>query len=672
MKAKTVQSGVMHVAVVGTVIMILCLVLYYIFQQQQLKSVESIAKNDRELLIDRVMLVTSLQYTNIIHDNSAWDECYQAMQDGDKEWLDANIGYMVEGYEAADVALFSTQGKRVYEKKADGYTKTKFFPFEGEKLPNLFYENSFPTFYMQHGHDIYVYYGAGLVSAADINARSETPRGYMFFVKQISEDDIRDYKRALGRMDVGLVLSRMEVEMAEENLAPKHVVSRELTDYRGIPAAYMYFAYSDAMSKQFERFIPIFIIVSLLCLGILLSILLYVDRKITKPLARIDASFKSGKADDILPLKKEVNEFGVISQMMEEFFVQKDNLNKMNIELQTRQEEILVQNETLQQQKEEILVQNETLQQQKEEILVQNENMQMMNEQLQFINENLEKQKEKISTQATDLEEKNNELTTINTQITQAHEQLTAGVTYASRLQTAMLDAVAPNNEIFKSVFTIYHPKNIVGGDFYFAKKVGTKVIAALGDCTGHGVPGAILASMGISFLNQLIISAGNDLMPDLILNRLREEITRALGLDQEGGLRSDGMDIALLIYDTTYRSGYFAGAQRPLILVRDNEIYTIKGDPMPIGRFVKNEQFSCIPIRLQKNDKVYLFSDGCTDQVGGDKKRKLMAKNFKAKLLEYSSLEMSKQKEELENFLEQWRGENPRTDDVSLLAFEI
>ena len=160
--------------------------------------------------------------------------------------------------------------------------------------------------------------------------------------------------------------------------------------------------------------------------------------------------------------------------------------------------------------------------------------------------------------------------------------------------------------------------------------------------------------------------------MPDLILNRLREEITRALGLDQEGGLRSDGMDIALLIYDTTYRSGYFAGAQRPLILVRDNEIYTIKGDPMPIGRFVKNEQFSCIPIRLQKNDKVYLFSDGCTDQVGGDKKRKLMAKNFKAKLLEYSSLEMSKQKEELENFLEQWRGENPRTDDVSLLAFEI
>ncbi len=658
MKAKTVQKGVMRVAIIGLATMLLCLVLYYIYQYRQLKVVEQLSKNDRELLIDRVLLVTSRQYTNVIHDNSAWDECYEAMQNGDEQWLDSNIGYMLESYESADVALFSVDGKRKYEKKADGYGKTKFYPFEGERLTHLFYENSFPCFYLQHNNEIYVYYGATLVSAADINSRAETPRGYMFLVKKISEDDLRDYRRALGRMDVGLVISRMEVEMAEQKLAPKKVICRELNDYREIPTGYMYFAYNDPLSRQFERFIPIFLLVSLLCVGVLLAILYYVKLKITKPLAKIDASFKSGKADDIKSLKTETNEFGVISKMMEDFFTQKNNLDKLNTELQTRQEEILVQ--------------NETLQQQKEEILVQNENMQMLNEQLQFINENLEKQKVKIENQAATLEEKNNELTAKNTEITQAHEQLTAGVTYASRLQNAMLQAVSPDKNIFKDFFTIYHPKNIVGGDFYYAKKIGTKVIAALGDCTGHGVPGAIIASMGISFINQLIASQENEPMPDLILNRLREEITKALGLDQEGGLRSDGMDIALLIYDTTYRSGYFAGAQRPLVMVRDNELYTIKGDSMPIGRFVKNENFSCIPIRLQKGDRIYLFSDGCTDQVGGDKKRKLMAKNFKTKLLEYSSLSMSQQKENLEKFLDEWRGDNQRTDDVSLLAFEI
>ncbi len=304
-------------------------------------------------------------------------------------------------------------------------------------------------------------------------------------------------------------------------------------------------------------------------------------------------------------------------------------------------------------------MQNEALQQQKEEILVQSENVNMLNEELRTINDDLAAQKLLLEMR--------------NHEITAANNQLTSGINYASRLQSAMVQAVAPNYSIFRNYFVIYHPKDIVGGDFYFAKKVNNLIIAAMGDCTGHGVPGAILASMGLSFLNELINDhKGSDILPGEILDELRKKVTSALGLDQDGQLRNDGMDIALLIYDATTGLGHYAGAQRPMVLVRDNTIQTIKGDSMPIGHFILDKKFSTVTIQLQTNDKIYLYSDGCTDQNGGEFNRKIMSKNFKDKILEFSTMPFEKQKGALEKFIFDWKGDKMQTDDITLLAFEI
>jgi len=297
-------------------------------------------------------------------------------------------------------------------------------------------------------------------------------------------------------------------------------------------------------------------------------------------------------------------------------------------------------------------VQNEMLQQQKEEISAQHENVLMLNEELSAINEDLAEQKKEVQ---------------------EAHDQLTSGITYASRLQSAMLQAVEPTNEMFKDFCVVYYPRNIVGGDFYFTRKMGDTIVACLGDCTGHGVPGAMLASMGISFLTQLLLQYGsNELMPDEILSHLKDKVSSALGLDQEGEQRTDGMDVALLIYNKVTRNGYFSGAHRPMVMIRDGEVFTIKGDNIPIGHFRKEGKFTPVSINFQPGDKVYLFSDGCSDQTGGDQKRRLMIQNFRAKLLEFSPMPFAEQKKAIEDLIFGWKGDLQQTDDISLLGFEV
>ena len=326
----------------------------------------------------------------------------------------------------------------------------------------------------------------------------------------------------------------------------------------------------------------------------------------------------------------------MISKMMEVFFTQKDNLARLNADLK--------------QSREEMMVQNEMLKQQKEEISAQHENVLMLNEELSAINEDLAEQKKEVQT---------------------AHDQLTSGITYASRLQSAMLQAVEPTNEMFKDFCVVYYPRNIVGGDFYFTRKMGDTIVACLGDCTGHGVPGAMLASMGISFLTQLLLQYGsNELMPDEILSHLKDKVSS--GLDQEGEQRTDGMDVALLIYNKVTRNGYFSGAHRPMVMIRDGEVFTIKGDNIPIGHFRKEGKFTPVSINFQPGDKVYLFSDGCSDQTGGDQKRRLMIQNFRAKLLEFSPMPFAEQKKAIEDLIFGWKGDLQQTDDISLLGFEV
>ena len=629
----------MKVSVIGVAVMVSCLVFYYIMQLRQQHDIEQLAQGDRTILANRILDVYSKQYSNIVRDNSAWDEFIASFINGtNEEWLLNNIGYMLENYNSTCVCVFDTTGAVAYQRKVEDSQDIEFYDFGGKSVVELMGDKHFIDFYQRIGNVLYEYHGAAIVSASDMITRQEKAKGYLFMVKKISYELLSEYQNAIGNAETGLVFSKDEIKNTEDIAFPNYLIIKEMKDYNQQTIAYLYFVFKNSLVGMFKRFIPIFLLVSLMCLLITIAIMRYSTVKITRPLKNIAESFDTGKTDKILPLKKETNEFGVISEMMEEFFIQKDNLVTLHTELQ--------------QSREEVMVQNETLQQQKEEISTQHENVLMLNEELSAINEDLAAQKKEVQ---------------------EAHDQLTSGITYASRLQSAMLQAVEPEPDMFKDFCIVYYPKHIVSGDFYFTRKIGDTIIACLGDCTGHGVPGAMLASMGISFLTQLLLQYGeHELMPNEILSHLKDKVSSALGLDQEGEQRTDGMDVALLIYNKVSRNGYFSGAHRPMVMVRDGEIFTIKGDNIPIGHFRKEGTFTPVNINFQPGDKVYLFSDGCSDQTGGDQKRRLMIQNFRAKLLEFSSMPFSKQKTAIEDLIFGWKGNLPQTDDISLLGFEV
>ncbi|MCR5455937.1 MAG: SpoIIE family protein phosphatase [Bacteroidales bacterium] len=639
MEVNSVKSGLVKVSVIGLSIMVLCLVFYYIMQLRQQHAIEQISQADRAILAQKIIDVYSQQCSNIVRDNSAWDELIESYEDNiDEEWLLHNIGYMIDNYNATSVCVFDTIGRIVYQRKSPDCRSVEFYNFGGTKVPELLNGNHFIDFCQKIGDALYEYHGAAIVGVSDMITRQEKAKGYLFLVKKISDEMLSEYQRSIGNTKIGIVYSQDELASIEDENTHTYLISHDMRNYKGENVAKIYFVFENSFVGLFKHFVPIFILVSLMCIIVIIAIIRHANVKITRPLHNIAESFYTGKTDQILPLKNENNEFGVISKMMEEFFKQKDNLTRLNSDLQHSREEIMVQ--------------HETLMQQKEEITSQHENVLMLNEELKSINEDLAEQKHDLEL---------------------AHQQLTSSITYASRLQSAMLQAVEPTSAMFANYCVIYQPKQLVGGDFYYTRKIDDTLVICLGDCTGHGVPGAMLASMGISFLTQLLIkNRDHQLMPDEILTQLKDKVSSSLGLDKEGEQRTDGMDIALLIYNRDTRHGYYAGARRDMVMIRAQKSITIKGDNIHIGYSNNAEQFTSKEIIFQKGDKVYLFSDGCTDQIGGPQKQRIKRHKLRTKLLEIRALPFSDQKKEIEKMIADWQGHLPQTDDITLLGFEV
>ncbi|MDX9854800.1 MAG: SpoIIE family protein phosphatase, partial [Tenuifilaceae bacterium] len=251
-------------------------------------------------------------------------------------------------------------------------------------------------------------------------------------------------------------------------------------------------------------------------------------------------------------------------------------------------------------------------------------------------------------------------------------EEITSSIHYASRIQSAVLTPQDIVDKIFPNHFLLYLPRDIVSGDFYWITQVGNHKICAVADCTGHGVPGGFMSMLGMTFLNELI-NKGHELHPAKILYQLRANVISSLHQTGKSGENKDGMDIALYIINTETNILEFAGANNPLILIRNNEVMHIKGDKMPIGIHIKGEEpFTNITIELQPNDRLYTFSDGYVDQFGGSSNRKFMIKNLKELLLQIHQKPMIEQKEILLNNLIEWQGDGSRIDDIIVMGVQI
>jgi serine phosphatase RsbU (regulator of sigma subunit) len=269
------------------------------------------------------------------------------------------------------------------------------------------------------------------------------------------------------------------------------------------------------------------------------------------------------------------------------------------------------------------------------------------------------------------LEEQNIEIKHQRDQIFQQKQEITDSIHYASRIQTAIL----PPEDFLDKLndhFILYKPRDIVSGDYYWMTQKNNKTIVVAADCTGHGVPGAFMSMLGISFLNE-IVNKGDSTLPNVILNNLRDNVVNSLHQTGQEGEQQDGMDLALCVIDNDKTKLWYAGAYNPLYLVRDNELTEIKPDKMPIGiHKEKSDSFTNNEIPIRVGDVFYMFSDGYVDQFGGPKAKKFMTKNFKDLLISIHHKSMKEQREILDDTIEEWKGEVEQIDDILVMGLRI
>ncbi|MCK4662578.1 MAG: SpoIIE family protein phosphatase [Bacteroidales bacterium] len=258
------------------------------------------------------------------------------------------------------------------------------------------------------------------------------------------------------------------------------------------------------------------------------------------------------------------------------------------------------------------------------------------------------------------------------TKLKNAEKEIIDSINYAKRIQNALF----PSKEILKKTIPQYFildlPQGIVSGDFYWFSEIKNKIIIAVVDCTGHGVPGAFMSMLGVTMLNKIVNEKGI-IKPNEILDRLRKNVIISLHQTGKMGEANDGMDIALITIDKKNNSLEYSGANNSAYLFRNNEFTEIFADKMPIGIYSEIEiPFSCQKMSIQKDDIIYLFTDGYADQFGGSNGRKFLYKNFKNLLKEIHQLPLNEQKTKLFKTHRKWKENNEQVDDILVMGIKI
>lgn len=268
---------------------------------------------------------------------------------------------------------------------------------------------------------------------------------------------------------------------------------------------------------------------------------------------------------------------------------------------------------------------------------------------------------------------------------------LRASIVYAQHIQNALLPDVNQMDALFSDYFVLNKPHSIVSGDFYWGQVVNDWKVFALADCTGHGVPGALMSMLGITFLNE-IVKYKDVRNTALILGYLRKYIINALRSTDSNNNRRDGMDIAVIAKEPNSNKIHFAGANSSIYIIRSSnepllinkellaatmvidslKFYEIKGDRMPIGFDEDMSHFSNIVIEIEPNDQIYLFSDGYADQFGGENGKKMKYKRFKEIISKNGMASMIEQKVILADYIENWMGDLKQVDDILVVGGKI
>ena len=253
--------------------------------------------------------------------------------------------------------------------------------------------------------------------------------------------------------------------------------------------------------------------------------------------------------------------------------------------------------------------------------------------------------------------------------VEEKNKEILDSITYAKGIQEAILPTQGLMQQLLPDNFVLYKPKDIVAGDFYWVDEIENKVVFAVADCTGHGVPGAMVSVVCHNALHRAIHEF-HLAKPNEILDKTRELVIETF--ENQDREVKDGMDIALCVLDKTKMKLEYAGANNSLYLIRNEELIEYKADKQPIGKYAVNTPFSITAIDLTANDLIYIFTDGYPDQFGGEKGKKFKYKNLKDLLIRNHTSSLSEQKGLLDDAFEKWKGSIEQVDDVCIIGLRI
>lgn len=319
-----------------------------------------------------------------------------------------------------------------------------------------------------------------------------------------------------------------------------------------------------------------------------------------------------------------------------------------------------------------IKIKNNNLNKSNKELSQLTEEISTQMEYLKVLNTELVEQNEKIANQNIKLESQSKEILTQRDLLMQYKQNIDDSITYASYIQQALLPSEDALKENFHDHFILYQPRNIIGGDFYFIKKIEDQIIIAAADCTGHGVPGALLSMLGIASLSEIVYR--NEIYStSMILTDMKREVMTVL--NRKGNLydAKDGMDISICKINTKTLELQFSGAHNPIFVIRGQELIHLKADKILVGNSIVGDGiFTHQNLKLEKGDCIYLFSDGYSDQLGGGARKKFLLRNFQELLIKISQESMATQKSILQHNFDSWKGTNDQTDDVMVLGIRV
>lgn len=257
-----------------------------------------------------------------------------------------------------------------------------------------------------------------------------------------------------------------------------------------------------------------------------------------------------------------------------------------------------------------------------------------------------------------------------NTRIEEKNREITSSISYAKRLQEAILPPIKHIQQVLPSSFILYRPKDIVAGDFYWLEEQDGKTLFAVADCTGHGVPGAMVSVVCSNAMHRAVKEAGlTD--PGKILDKVTELVVRTF--EKSESAVKDGMDISLCCLHKSTLVLEWAGANNPLWIVKkDGNMIELKPDKQPVGMFHLHRPFTTHTLQLEKGDRIYIFSDGFADQFGGPKGKKFKYGQLKETILAGRHLSPAEQEARLDKVFREWKGDLEQVDDVCIMCVEV